>query len=379
MLSRIPPATAALAAAALASSLVLGGCSTNTAGVVTHTPALQTVGGRNTARSAVQSAIIIAETTNGISLPGGPTPAGALRRFAALVHARRAAGTGRGPSATGTSTGACTNGVKQSQTTDGSTGAQTTVTDYYYDAACTNLEAELSITITSPSTPTNTNGTGTITVYDATTGNVRVVEKLTMTVTSTTATSTTPSTETYTLTDDAAATATGTTTARVGATCTGQPGSAALNCTMAHFGSSAGTSFGESLATAATAGSSGSNNTATTNIAFYASPTIGISQSGTTWGTTGATAYNSGTTTFTYSSSGLTGNGTMTMKDSLYTYVATSTLSSTGLTTSIVENPNEAVTVTTNIATASTDQTGTGTLNYADGTKEPIAGGLVGY
>lgn len=378
MLSRIPPATAALTAAALASSLALGGCSTNTNGVVTHTPALQTVGGRNTARSIAQSAIIIAETTNGIALPGGPTPAGALRRFAALVRARRASGTTRGPSATGTSTGACTNGVKQSQTTDPSNGAQTTVTDYYYDAACTNLEAEESITVNKPSTPSNTDGSGTITVY-GTTGNLRVVEKLGFEVTSSTATPSTPSTESYTLTDNASATAGGTTTSSVGATCTGQPGSATLNCSMAHSGSSGGTSFGEALATAATAGSSGSSNTATINMGFYTSPTIGIAQSGTTWGVTNATAYNSGTATFTYSSSGLTGNGTMTTKDSLYTYVATSTLSATGLSTSIVENPNEAVTVPTNIATATTDQTGTGTLNYADGTTEPIAGGLLGY
>ncbi|HEX3463460.1 MAG TPA: hypothetical protein VHS78_05355 [Candidatus Elarobacter sp.] len=378
MLCRIPPATAALTAAALASSLVLGGCSTNTSGAVTHTPALQTVGGRNTARSAVQSAILIAETTNGIALPGGPTPAGALRRFAALVHARRASGTLRAPSATGTSTGACNNGVKQSQTT-ASSGAQTTVTDYYYDAACTNLEAEESITVSTPSTPGNTNGTGTITVYSSS-GALRVVESLAMTVSSTTSSSAGTTTENYTLTDNASATAGGTTTSSVGATCTGQPGSATLTCSIAHDGNSAGTAFGESLATSATAGAPGSSNTATINMAFYTSPTVGIAQSGTTWGITGATAYNSGTTNFTYTSSGTTGSGTMTMSDSLYTYVDTVTLSSTGITQSIVENPNsEGVTTTTNIATSTTDRTGTGTLTYADGVSEPIAGGLVGF
>jgi hypothetical protein len=396
MLSRIPPATAALTAAAIAGSLVMGGCSTNTTGVVTHTPALQTIGGRNTARSAVQSALLIAETTNGIALPGGPTPAGVLRRFAALVNGRRTAGALRAgtatasaasaartasatrrAAATGTSTGPCTNGVKQSQTTD-SSGEQITTTDYYYDAACATLEAEEQITVNAPSTPTNTGGSGTIAVY-STTGALRVVQVLTMTVGSTTATSTSPAIETYTLTDNASATAGGTTTASVGATCSGQPGSPAVSCSIAHFGNSGGVAFGEALATAATAGSSGSSNTATTNISFYSAPTIGIEQSGTTWEVTGATAYNTGTSTFTYASSGLTGSGTMSMTDSLYTYVETVTLSASGMTASIVENPNEAVTVPTNIATATTDRTGTGTLNYADGTNEPIAGGLIGY
>jgi hypothetical protein len=377
MLSRIPFVPAALTAAALAGSLGLGGCSTNTAGVVTHTPALQTVGGRNTARSAVQSSLLIAMTTNGIALPGGPTPTGVLRRFAALVDARRSAG--RRAAATGSSTGVCTNGVKQSQTTD-SNNQQITTTDYYYDAACATLEAEDVITIATPATPTNTTGTGTITVYSSA-GAVRVFEQLGMTVTSTTATSNTPSTETYQLTDDASPTSGATATAHVGATCVGQPNSPTLNCSIAHVGTSAGTTFGESLSTAATAAASGStNNTATTNLAFYAGPGLGISQSGTTWGVTNATSsYNTGTTTFTYTASGFTGSGTMTMTESLYTYTMTVNLTASGLSASIIENPNSAVTTQTNIATATTDQTGTGTLSYADGTSETIAGGLIGF
>ena len=378
MLSRIPFAAAA---AALAATLALGGCSTNTAGVVTHTPALQTVGGRNTARSAVQSTLLIAETTNGIALPGGPTPAGVLRRFAALVNGRRTAGApsaaqARRASATGTSTGACNNGVKQSQTTD-SSGTQTTITDYYYDAACATLEAEVQIAV-QPASSNETNGTGTITVYSQA-GAVRVVQKLTLTVDSTAATSTKPASENFTLNDSASATAGGTATASVGATCVGEPGSAALSCTVAHTGNSSGTLFGEALSTTATAGASGASNTATTSIAFFASPTLGIAETGVTWGITGGTAYNSGTAKFTYTSSGLTGSGTLTMTDSLYTYAETATLSATGITISLVENPNEVVTTTTNIATATTDQTGTGTVSYADGTSDPIAGGLVGF
>jgi hypothetical protein len=267
--------------------------------------------------------------------------------------------------------------VKQSQTT-GSSGQQITTTDYYYDAACATLEAEEIITVDMPSTPTSTTGSGTITVYN-TAGAVRVVQTLAMTVGATTATSSSPSIETYTLNDNASATAGGTTTSSVGATCSGQPNSPTLSCSVAHFGNSGGTLFGEALSTAATAGSSSSTNTATTNIGFYSSPTIGIAQSGDQWGISGATAYNSGTSTFTYTSSGFTGSGTMSMTDSLYTYVESVTLSASGMTASIVENPNEAVTTTTNIATATTDRTGTGTLNYADGTSETIAGGLIGF
>ena len=47
--------------------------------------------------------------------------------------------------------------------------------------------------------------------------------------------------------------------------------------------------------------------------------------------------------------------------------------------TTIIENPNSAVTVVTPIATANVDAAGTGVLNYADGTTEPIAGGLIGF
>src|ERR1700681_2558979 len=136
MLTRTPPAALAVF---LLGSLGLGGCSTGSNTTVIHTPALQTSGGRDTARSGVQAAILIADTTNGIALPGGPTPASIARRVFGMIHRAR------GTLATGTSTGACSNGVKTSAVTNGD-GSRTTTTDYYYEAACATLEAEESIT-----------------------------------------------------------------------------------------------------------------------------------------------------------------------------------------------------------------------------------------
>src|ERR1700681_3633091 len=136
MLTRTPPAALAVF---LLGSLGLGGCSTSSNATITHTPALQTSGGRDTARSGVQAAILIADTTNGIALPGGPTPASIARRVFGMIHR------GRGTLTTGTSTGACSNGVKSSAVTNGD-GSRTTTTDYYYEAACATLEAEESIT-----------------------------------------------------------------------------------------------------------------------------------------------------------------------------------------------------------------------------------------
>lgn len=370
MLNRTPHAAATATAALLLISLGLAACSSGSNSTVTHTPALKTAGGLDTARSQVQVAILVAGTTNGIALPGGPTPAGLVRRVFGIVNGRRT-------SATGGSTGACSNGVKSSQTTDATTGATTTTTDYYYDPACATLEAEEVITVDKPATPTNTTGSGTITSY-SNAGAIRVVQKLTL-KTSTSASATDPNQETFTLVDSASTTAGGATIAAIGATCVGTPPSATVNCSVAHYGTSAGTTFGEAFATAATAGTSGGNANATVSVAYYASTALALLQTGTNWGLGGANAFNTGTGTYGYTSTGPSGSGTFTLKDVLYTYVQTATLSSTGLSISTIENPNAAVTTQTPIATATVDVAGTGVLTYADNTTEPIAGGLIGF
>jgi len=370
MLIRTPHASAALAAAFLAGSLGLAGCSSGSNTTVIHTPALKTPGGRDTARSGVQAAILIADTTNGIALPGGPTPAGLIRRVYGMVHGRRT-------SATGTATGACNNGVKQSQATDSTTGAVTTTTDYYYEPACATLEAEETIKVDKPATPGDTTGSGKITTYSQA-GAVRVVQTLGI-KTSTSTSTTTPGQETFTLTDAAAATDGGTTVSSIGATCIGTPPSATVNCSVAHYGVSASTTFGEVLVTAATAGTSGGNANANTTVAFYAGATLSVSQTGTDWTLTGSSPFNQATGTYGYTTTGPSGSGTLTLKDTLYTYVETATLSSTGLSVTIVQNPNAAFNTTTQILTATVDVAGTGVLTYSDGTTEPIAGGLIGF
>ncbi|GAC1658926.1 MAG: hypothetical protein NVS4B13_02700 [Candidatus Elarobacter sp.] len=371
MLNRTPRAAAVTAVTALfLGSLGLSGCSTGSNATVTHTPALKTVGGRATARGSVQAAILVVDTANGIALPGGPTPASLTRRVFAIVHGNRTT------AATGAATGTCSNGVKSSQVTN-SDGSRSTTTDYFYEPACTTLESEQIIVVQKPSTPTNTTGSGTITSYDRT-GGVRVVETLTL-KTSTDPASSNPNQETFTLSETAATSAGGTTVAAFGVTCIGVPGSATLTCSGAHYGTSAGTTTGEAFSTNATASTTGGNANATIGVAFYTSSTLGLAQSGVLWGITGANAFNSATGTYGYSSTGPSGNGTLTLKDVLYTYNETATLSPTGLSISIIQNPNAAVAVATPIAIATVDVAGTGVLTYADGTTEPIAGGLIGF
>jgi hypothetical protein len=363
MLFRTPPAALA---AFFIGSIGLAGCSGTSNATITHTPALQTTGGRDTARSGTQVAILVAGTTNGIALPGGPTPAGIARQILAMRALR--------PSVNGGATGACNNGVKQSQVTNGD-GSKTTTTDYFYDPpACVTLETEEIIKLNAA----GTDGTGSIVSYSRA-GAVRVSETLTFTETTTPASGMTPASETITLQIAAAATVGGTTTAQVGATCVGPPNSQAVNCSVAHNGTSGGIAFGDAFATTGTAASGTTSASATVNVAFYLGPSLGIVQSGSNWGVSGNSAFNSATGTYTFSSTGNSGSGSLTLKDALYTYTETATLSSSGLTVTIIQNPNSAFNTTTPISTATIDVGGNGSINYTDGTSETIAGGLMGY
>ncbi len=365
MLTRTLHAAAGTAAAALLfASLGLAGCSTGSNATVTHTPALKTTGGRATARSGVQSAILVAEFGNGLALPGGPTPASFARRVLAIVHARRTL-------ATGNSTGVCNNGRKTSKVTNAD-GSVKTTTDLYYEAICTTLESEEVVTIASPSAPSTT-GSGTIVTYDKS-GAVTSSQVLAITLT---APASGDTQETITLTDTASLTVGGSAVATLGATCVGAPNSATLNCAIAHQGSSAGTTTGEVISDVATAGTAGGNANATLTVTFYIG-SLAISQSGTAWGITGASAFNVASGTYGYASTGPSGNGTMTLKDQLYAYTATATLSATGLSVTIIQGDNPNGPGPTPIATATIDVAGTGTLTYADGTSEPIWGGLIG-
>jgi hypothetical protein len=362
MLNRTP---AAALAAFLLGSIGLTGCSTSSTATITHTPALQTTGGRDTARSGTQVAILLAGTANGIALPGGPTPAGIVRQILAMR--------GRHVSATGAATGACNNGVKQSSTNNAD-GSTTTTTDYFFEATCVTLGTEEVIILNKG----GTDGTGTITSYDRT-GALHVVEKLTFTESTIAASGSSPASETITLQITASSTAGGATTAQVGATCVGPPNSLNVNCSVAHNGTSGGVGFGDAFATTGTAASGTTSPSTTLNVGFYLGPSLGIIQTGNNWGVSGNSAFNSATGTYTFTSTGNSGSGTLTMKDVLYTYTETATLSSTGLSVTIIQNPNSAFNATTPISTATVDIGGNGTLNYSDGTSETIAGGLVGY
>ena len=89
-------ATAAASVSILLASIVLAGCSSGSNATITHNPPLSTFGGKSTARSAVQSAILVADTSTGNAVPGGPTPAGIARRVMAMMRGRHvSAATGR--------------------------------------------------------------------------------------------------------------------------------------------------------------------------------------------------------------------------------------------------------------------------------------------
>lgn len=361
-----------MVAAFVFGSVVLAGCSSNATGTITHTPAIKTTGGRDTARSGTQIAILVADTTNGIALPGGPTPASIARQVFAMMHGPRAtvAAGARRTSATGTATGPCTNSMKQSQATNANGGAVTT-TDFFYDPACTTLETEEIITVDSPGAAATT-GSGTITTY-GTTGNLRVIAVLGINVSSA------AGRETFTLTESATPAGTGTAVAQLGASCNGVPGVQTVNCSVAHFGTSGGVLFADSFTTTATAGTGGANATAAVTASLFLSTSFTLVQSLSTWTIGNATAFNTESGTYNFASTGPTGNGVLTLTDVLYTYTETATLTSSGLAVSIIENPNSAVTAVTPIANATVDAAGTGLLTYADGTTEPIAAGLLGF
>jgi len=358
-----------LAAAGVAASLgsaVLAGCSSSPATTVYHTPALQTNGGRATARTMVQTAIIATTTSNGIVVPGGGlTPATAMRTVRAIVRGRR------GTLATGTSTGACTNGTKQSQVTN-SDGTVTTTADLYYDAACTTLENEEIITVAAPANGTTT-ASGTLTTYNQS----QTVTSSHVLALSDTAPSTTTTNETITMTDNAAASVGGATIDQFGVTCVGVPNAVSMTCSSANYGTVSGTTTGESLANTITAGSSGAQNTNAISASFFLG-SEGIALSSATWSITNTTSYDSGTGTFSFTSAGQTGAGTLSLADSLYTYAETGTLGASGMTLTIVQNPNTAFNTTTQIATATVDAGGNGSATYSDGTVEPIWGSLIG-
>jgi len=354
---------AATAAALSLGSLGLAGCSSSPSTTVFHTPALQTNGGRATTRTMVQATILATEESNGLAVPGGLTPASAIRTVRALIGRR-------GITAAGSSTGACTSGRKQSQITNAD-GSITTTTDLYYDPSCTTLENEEVVTLAQAANGVQA-ASGTLVTHDRT-GTVTSSHVLSLSAT----VDATSGNETITMTDNAAASVGGSPIDSLGATCTGQPSAVAMTCSAAHYGTTSGTTTGESLNDATTAGTSGAQNATAISASFYLG-TQGISLSGGIWVVTTATAFNSASGTFNFTTAGTAGTGSVTFNDSLYTYAETGTLSSTGLAMTIVENPNAAVTVVTPIATAAVDAGGNGAITYTDGTVEPIWGGLVG-
>jgi hypothetical protein len=342
----------AAAASILLGSTALAGCSSGSNETVTHNPPLSTVGGKSTARSAVQTAILVTETSNGLAFPGGPTPAAIGRRVLDIMSGRRISAV----------FSACTNGTKTSQVTNAD-GSTTTTTDIYYDPLCTTLEEEQVLNVATPGSST-TSATGKVTTYDR---SANVTSSHSFTISAANA----AGTQTVTYNDAAAPTLGGGAIAAVGATCQGAPNSATMTCSAAMYGTTTTSTFGQAIADTGTAGTGGANNSVAVNVTYYAGGITGIAQSLNTWGVSGATGFNSATGAYSFSSTGSTGNGTFSLTDSLYTYTVTGNLTSTGLAVTIVRNTDP-------IATATVDPAGNGVINYADGTMDVIWGEVVG-
>jgi hypothetical protein len=350
-------AAVAFTASILLGSIALAGCSSGSEATITHNPPLSTFGGKSTARSAVQSAILVANVSTGIAIPGGPTPAAIARRVLDIMHGRR----------TSAATGVCTAGTKSSSVNNGD-GSRTDTTDLYYDALCTTLEEETVLNIVTPgnaTTPVN----GTVTTFDHA-GTVTSFHKLAITASTAAATSTAPAMQTVVYNDTVAVSSGTPLVAAVGATCTGAANSPTMNCNEAMYGTAGTTTFGQAVATSGTAGTGGANNSATVSITYFGAGITGIAQSSGAWVVTGVSGFNVASGTYTYSSTGTTGNGTLSLTDSLYTYTVTGNLTATGLTVTIVRNADP-------IATATIDAAGNGTINYADGSTDTVWGDVV--
>ncbi len=346
---RVAAATACVSI--LLGPIALAGCSSGSNSTVVHNPPLSTFGGKSTARSAVQSAILVANTSNGIAVSGGPAPAAMGRRVLDVMRGRRISA----------ATGACTNGTKTSQVSN-SDGSATITTDLYYDALCAALEEEQVLNVVTPGNPV-TSANGTVTTYDR---SAAVTSYHTITITATN----TASLQTVNYNDAAATTVGSAAIAAVGASCTGAANSPTMTCTAAMYGTTANATFGQAIATSGTTGTGGANNSVTVNIAYYGSGITGITQSNGSWTVTGASAFNAGSGTYSYSSTGSSGNGTLSLTDSLYTYTVTGTLTATGLTVTIVRIGDP-------IATATIDKAGNGLITYADGSTDTVWGEVI--
>jgi hypothetical protein len=342
---------AAASLSILIGAFALAGCSTGSNATVTHNPPLSTFGGKSTARSAVQSAILVAGISNGLAFPGGPSPASVSRRVLDMMQGRRISA----------ATGPCTSGSKTSQTT-ASDGSTTRTTDLYYDALCTALEEEQVLTVVTPGDPV-TAANGTVTTFDHAAA-VTSYHKLTITASNTTGT------QTVNYNDAASTTVGGTVIAAVGATCAGATNSPTMNCTAAMFGTAGSATFGQTFSTTGTAGTGGAKNTVNVAVTYFGAGITGITQSSGTWVILGAGGFNIANGTYSYSTTGATGSGTLSLTDSLYTYTVTANLTGSGLAVTIVRNADP-------IATATVDAAGNGVITYADGTTDVIWGEVV--
>ena len=354
-LRRVAGTTVAVLSISLGLAACGGGGSSSPAPVTP--PPLQPTAPKSTVRATMQTALYAFESANGGTV-GGTTVFGLVRRVQAIRHGRRPM----------SAAPVCNNGRASAGPVNNPDGSQT-YTDYlYYDAACAHLEEMDVMTIAQTSLSAFT-AVATITTYDPS-GNV------TGYTASNIAVNTSGGQDTITVTGTQAKNATAPWFAKLGLTCAGPATGTSIHCGLAAVdsvnGSQTGTAVNETQ-TFATSGPTSTTIVTMTASAYGAPSGLDIAQGAVpVWNVTGAPALDTvtGSTTITFNGSAIA-TGSLSLSDAATGISVVATATSSKVTFTLSQNG-------TQLATASIDGLGNGTVSYGDGTGEQIANWTIG-
>jgi hypothetical protein len=348
-LRRVAGTTAAVLSCALALGACGGGGGSAPAPVTA--PSFQPAAPKSTVRATLQSALYAVANAHGVTI-SSQTLFGLARRVQAIRHGRRPL----------SAAPACSNGQASVGPVTNPDGSQTVTTSFYYDVACTQLEALDVMTLTQ-SSPSAFAATDVLTTYDRTGG---VTSYTTATLQGSTGAGQDRSTIVATVAKDA----TSAWFAKIGMTCTGPSTGTSIHCGLADVGTVNGSQNGAALDQATSYAISGQTTTATVNVtaSAYSAPSGLDIAAGPVpvWTVTGAPPLDTVTGTITISSSGAgTTGGSVSLSDAHTGIAVSGTMAPAGSTFTLAQNGAQ-------LATATVDVNGTGTVRYADGTTEQI-------
>lgn len=342
------------AAATFAVAVALCGCGGGGGGSAPGAPSPPAIPDRTAARADAQAVLAVGKILGQRGLIANATPIGifSTARRPAASRSAQAVPCSPGPSGSGGTTTVTTPTVGGVSTR--------TVTDYY-DAACTQPELISAITIFGPApTGVTTHGQGTVTAYDRS-GAVIMYSQVT--------TDSDPSSVTAQA-DDAIHPDGSGTTGLTSMTCTTAQAGVSQRCTLASWSRAGLATFGVTGTIVLGSAPNGSltRTTAQITLANYTGlPDIAYSAQ-TGW------TFNNGTQLSTVTGTAFVDGTNGSMSDS--NYDANDPVTGVAVHATVV-GPGIAFTVSRGgaaIATVSADADGIGTIRYADGTSEPIAG-----